>query len=79
MWLPVISFNNAKTGRIKTDETSDRRDTAHCTQLSSGSGYPIVYRLTVSRETNMSAFNAKYAREEAFYPGLENSLSHYRR
>ena len=25
MWLPVISFNNAKTGRIKTDETSDRQ------------------------------------------------------
>ena len=78
MWLPVISFNNAKTGRIKTDETSDRQVKNDTTEQ--WHGYPrVYYRLTVNRETNMSAFNAKYAREEAFYPGLENSLSHYRR
>ena len=75
MWIPTISFHNAKTGRIDTDLTSDRR-----VQWSSFLCFQVFYlRLTVLKETDREKFSDVHAREEAFFPGSENSLSYYRR
>jgi hypothetical protein len=75
MWIPVISFDNAKTGRIDTDESSDRLRI-----MSSLSFYHLLQlRLTVLKETERDDFSDIYAREEAIFPGNENSLSYYRR
>ena len=75
MWIPEISFHNAKTGRIDTDLSSDR-----LVQLSSLLCFQVLkFRLTVLKETDREKFSDVYAREEAFFPGTENSLSYYRR